>query len=200
MKTKTEGAWINGHYDAEKDTLYFCNLVNTESGKVMDVKDLQDVRCFITPSMNEFCYTKPVMHEKVGLSKIIGSDAQSDDGEVHFDSIDDSIFYYSVKNMEQVNDDAALVTFGDKEGYVSPHTNTSESFEFSTTLEKFDTFISHCNDEEGRNVTVVQYLGVETIDGNDYFVTWHTGVDLEEPIACNHPEIIQNSLNKNFGI
>ncbi len=157
--------------------------------------------CFTTPSMNEFCYPDPVMHETGGLSKIIGSDADSDDGEVHFDNVDTGTFYYSIKNMQQVSDgDDATITFGDKDGYVGGSSTVSESFEFFTTLEKFDTFVSHCNNEEGTNVNVVQYIGIETIGNTDYFVTWHTGVDLEEPITCKYPELIQNSMSRNFGI
>ncbi|MGI9566515.1 MAG: hypothetical protein ACR2LL_05820 [Nitrosopumilus sp.] len=78
--------------------------------------------------------------------------------------------------------------------YVGGSSIVSEPFEFSTTLEKFDTFISHCNNKEGTNVTVVQYIGIETIDNTDYFVTWHTEVDLEEPRTCEYPELIQNSI------
>jgi len=35
---------------------------------------------------------------------------------------------------------------------------------------------------------------------DDYFVTWHTGADLEKPIRCDYPEIIQHSLKHDFGI
>lgn len=166
----------------------------------LDTMNLKDSICFTTPSMNKFCYPTPTMHGTVGLSKIIGSDPESDDGEVHFDNVNGGDFFYSIKNMKQADADSVLVTFGDKEGYVGGVSPTSESFEFSITLEKFDTFASHCNDNEGTNVTVVQYLGIETIDDNDYFVTWHTEIDLEEPTTCVHPEIIQNSLNYDFGL
>ena len=119
---------------------------------------------------------------------------------MHFDNVNTEMFYYSIKSMTQVNDDDAMIIFGDKEGYVGESSTVSESFKFSTTLEKFDTFVSYCNNEEGDDVNVIQYIGIETIDNTDYFVTWHTGVDLEDPITCEYPELIQNSVSRNFGV
>ena len=40
---------------------------------------VNSINCFTTPSTNEFCYPDPTMHETRGLSKIIGSDEDSDD-------------------------------------------------------------------------------------------------------------------------
>jgi len=74
----------------------------------------------------------------------------------------------------------------------------TDKFEFDVIVEKFDSFIAKCNNYEGTSVTLVQYLGVDTIDGIDYFLTWHTGADLENPITCDYPQIIQHSLEHNF--
>jgi len=47
-------------------------------------------------------------------------------------------------------------------------------------------------------VTIVQYLGVDTIDGLDYFLTWHMLANSEQGVTCDYPEIIQHSLEHNF--
>ena len=38
-----------------------------------------------------------------------------------------------------------------------------------------------------------------TIDGVDYFLTWHMLAHSEKGVACDYPQIIQHSLNHNFG-
>ena len=73
-----------------------------------------------------------------------------------------------------------------------------DNFEFIASVEKFDTFISHCSNYEGTIITIVQYLGIQEINGDDYFLTWHTGADSKQGIACNYPQIIQHSLDYNF--
>ena len=74
----------------------------------------------------------------------------------------------------------------------------TNDFEFTTIIEKFDTFIAKCDNYEGTSVTVVQYLGITTIDSVDYFMTWHLNALSEEGITCNYPQIIQHSLKHNF--
>lgn len=164
-------------------------------------KNLENSTCFTTRSMNEFCYDKPRIRDKIITSWLVGNDVGFDGGEVHFDKINPGTSYFTMQNIKEIEDDSALITFGDRDGKVTGSFFTSsEDFEFTTTVNKFDTFVSHCNNEDGTNVLVIQYLDIQTVDDADFFVTWHISADLENPIACEYPEIIQHSMGHDFGI
>lgn len=164
-------------------------------------KNSENSTCFTTPSMNEFCYEKPIIHDETGTSYLVGNNMGFDGGHMHFDKVNPGTSWFTIKNIKEMEDDSALITFGDRDDKVTGSFFTSsEDFEFTATVNKFDTFVSHCNDEDGTNVRVVQYLGIQTIDDVDFFVTWHTSADLRTPIACEYPEIIQHSLSHDLGI
>jgi len=165
--------------------------------EVMD----RDSECFTTLNENLFCYLMPTMYAPGhGASFVKGESGI--EGEIHFDLSDVGVSYFTMKNMTLISDNTALVTFADKNYGVGNKDETTyeitEKFEFSTVIKKFDTFIVKCNDYEGTSVTLVQYLGIDTIDGIDYFLTWHTSGDLKNPITCDYPQIIQHSLKHNF--
>ena len=67
-------------------------------------------------------------------------------------------------------------------------------------MQKFRTFITNCSNYEGTSANLIQYLEVTTIDGVDYFMTWHTLVSSETGIACDYPHIIKASLKHDFEI
>ena len=165
------------------------------------IKNLESSTCFTTPSMNEFCYEKPRMQGKTGTSYLVGNNIGFDGGHMHFDKVNPGTSWFTIKNIKEMENDSVLITFGDRDGKVTGSFFTSsEDFEFIATVNKFDTFVSHCNKEDGTNVRVVQYLGIQTIDDVDFFVTWHTSGNLQTPIVCEYPEIIQHSMNHDFGI
>jgi len=171
--------------------------------KFVETSEKKDSTCFTTLSMNYFCYAKPIIYEDgPKTSYVIGENGIS--GELHFDSINEGEFYFTMKNMLQINGDTAMITFADKDYRVGNGERIdyeiTDKFEFSTIIEKFDTFIAKCNNFEGTSVTIVQYLGITTIDDVDYFVTWHTTADSESGIACDYPQIIQYSFGHDFGI
>lgn len=158
--------------------------------------------CFTTPSNNFFCYEKPRMYEKTGVSYV--RSATGIDGELHFDQIDNEGSYFTMKNITRIQGDTASITFADKDYRIGNNERAdyeiTDNFEFTTVVEKYDTFITNCRNYEGTIVNVVQYLGVSTIDGVDYFMTWHTLATSEQGISCNYPQIIQASLKHDFGI
>ena len=161
----------------------------------------KEVKCFTTLNNNFYCYEKPRIHDEYPISTVIGPNGI--DGELHFDPIDRGVGYFTMKNMTRVSDDTAMVTFADKNYSVGNKNRITyeinEKFEFDTTVEKFDTFIAKCNNYEGTSVTIVQYLGIDTIDEIDYFLTWHMVAESEKGVTCDYPEIIQHSLKHNFG-
>jgi len=168
-----------------------------------EMYDYKDSECFTTPNGNLFCYSKPQLFEDgLRASYVIGENGF--DGEIHFDPVGMGAFYFTIKNMTMIFEDKALITFADKDYRVGNATSImyeiTDEFEFSAIIEKFDTFIAKCNNSEGTSVTIVQYLGITTIDDADYFVTWHTIADSESGIACDYPEIIQYSFGHDFGI
>ena len=160
----------------------------------------ENSHCFTTPSMNNFCYEKPRMYEEGGISHVIGYNGIG--GELHFDRTDKGISYFTIKNMTLIKENTALITFADKDYRIGNEITTkyeiTDEFEYSATIEKFDTFISHCDNYEGTVVTVVQYLGITTIDGVDYFMTWHVPATSKQGLKCDYPEIIQQSLKHRF--
>lgn len=171
-----------------------------------DIKTYQDIQnkegstCFTTPSQNHFCYTKPRMHDYGGVSYVSGSNGI--EGEMHFDPVDAGVTYFTIKNMTRIGNDDALITLSDKNYLIgnekTVHYAINDKFEFSRTIKKFDTFISHCDNYEGTAVTVVQYLGTTTIDGIEYFITWHTVAISKQGIRCDYPQIIQHSFDHKF--
>jgi len=175
------------------------NFFENNEIKFQEVYNDVNSECLTTPNENLFCYKKPKTHsEDVLISYMIGENGI--DGEMHFDPVEDGAFYFLMLDITKGTNDSVVITFADK-GYkigADNHASLSDSFEFSTNLEPFDTFVSHCNTEKGKAVTIVQYLGIKTIDDKDYFVTWHMPADSETGVTCEYPQLIQHSLNHNF--
>ncbi len=171
--------------------------------KFVETSEKKGSTCFTTPSMNYFCYAKPLIYEDgPKTSYVIGENGIS--GELHFDPIDKGEMYFTMKNMTQIEGDTVMITFADNDYRVGNRDRTTyeiiDDFEFSTVIEKFDTFIAKCNYYDGASVTLVQYLGITTIDDVEYFLTWHTIAESESGITCDYPQIIQHSIGHDFGI
>lgn len=173
--------------------------VKEEFQKIIEKKDSQ---CFTTPSMNYFCYAKPVMYNENGVSYLF-SNTTKISGELHFDNIHTKNFYFTIKNITRINGNTALITLADNDYRVGGNQGITyeikQKFEYSTTIEKFDSFIAKCDNYEGTSVTIVQYLGITTIDDVDYFMTWHTTADSESGVTCDYPQIIKYSFKHDFG-
>jgi len=177
---------------------FFDNL-----NKFAEINEKKDTRCFTTPSMNYFCYAKPRMFEEGSSVSYLFSNTTKITGELHFDNVNVGPSYFTMKNMTQIKGDTASITFADNDYRVGNATSTlyeiTDEFEFTEIIEKFDTFVAKCDNYDGTSVTVVQYLGITTIDGVDYFMTWHLNAHSEEGITCDYPQIIQNSFDNDFG-
>ena len=195
--------YINYSLPMEKMILWEDPFFN-DPEKFVEVSNKKGSTCFTTPSMNYFCYSKPIIYED-GIprtSYVVGENGIS--GELHFDSINEGEFYFTMKNMSVIKGDTVIITFADNDYRVGNMDRTIydiiDEFEFSTVIEKFDTFIVKCDNYEGTSVTIVQYLGIDTIDDVEYFITWHTRADSESGITCDYPQIIQHSFGHDFGI
>jgi hypothetical protein len=162
--------------------------------------DYKDSECFTTPNENLFCYSSPLFEDGPRTAIVLSENGF--DGEIHFDPVDSGTSYFTMKNIVRISDDTAMITFTDNNYRVGNKDRTTyeitDKFEFDAIVEKFDSFIAKCNNYEGTLVTIVQYLGVDTLDGIDYFLTWHTLAESEQGISCNYPQIIQHSLDYNF--
>lgn len=183
------------------------NSITIERGIFSDDPDIfqktkqkEDSTCYTTPNGNLFCYAKPRISEGFGVSYVYGENGIQ--GELHFDPINKGVDYFTIKNMTRIDGNTSMITLADKNYSVGNGTFTiyeiTENFEFATTIEKFDSFIAKCNNYEGTSVTIVQYLGITTIDGVDYFRTWHTPAHFQKGIRCNYPDIIKHSLDHDF--
>ena len=143
-----------------------------------------------------------MFEEGHGASYLI-SNTTKISGELHFDKVNVGPSYFTIKNMTQIKGDTASITFADNDYRVGNATFTqyeiTNDFEFTEIIEKFDTFVVKCDNFEGTSVTVVQYLGITTIDSVDYFMTWHLNAHSEAGIACDYPQIIQDSFDNDFG-
>ncbi|AJM91999.1 hypothetical protein [Nitrosopumilus piranensis] len=165
------------------------------------IKNLQDSSCYTSPNENQFCYKHPRIDDRgFGISVIYGENRV--DGEMHFDPVSKGVDYFTISDMKLLDKDSVLIILEDK-NYSYTDINGSKhsigEFEYSMILEPFDSFISHCHNDEGTIVMMVQYLGVATIDDIDYFVTWHTTAHSEQGIPCKYPDIMQQSLVFDFG-
>jgi len=176
----------------------------TTPNEFQEVHDEKDSICYATPSMNQYCYKKPKIYDEQNadhLSSVIIGD-NGINGELHFDRVGLEGGIFTIKNMALIDEDSALITFADMDYRIGNKDRTTyeiiEDFEFTTTIKKYDSFITHCGNFEGTGATIVQYLGVTTIDDIDYFLTWHTVIIPEDRFQCKYPEIIQYSLKHNF--
>lgn len=164
------------------------------------IKNKAGSTCFTTIHHNQFCYTKPRMFENGGVAYIDSPDEIQ--GELHFTTVGSEAFIFTIKNMTSINDNEAIITFADKNYRIGNSTTTTyeitDKFEFSRTIKKFDTFISNCANHDGTYVNVVQYLGITTINGTDYFTMWHVLASSEHGIKCDYPQIIEHSFGHNF--
>lgn len=160
-----------------------------------------DATCYTTPNGNLFCYDQPRTHEEFAVSYVMGENGIQ--GELHFDPVSIGPEYFTIQNMTLIDENTAMITLADRNYSISDLVggiySIDEKFEYSTVIEKFDVFISHCRNYEGTVVTLVQYLGIATIDGTDYFMTWHTPARFDDGIQCDYPEIMLHSLEYNFG-
>jgi len=183
------------------------NKIAIDTGMFSDDPDIfqktlnkKDSACFTTSNGNFFCYEKPRVYENMALSYVRGISGIQ--GELHFDPVDTGVTYFTIQNMTLVGDDAVITladmdySFTDMDGSVY---SIDDDFEYSTVIEKYDTFVAKCNNSKGTAVTLVQYIGVISIDGKDYFATWHTTAHSDVGVACNYPEIIEYSMKHDFG-
>ena len=166
------------------------------ANEFQNVRDGKDSTCHTTPSMNDYCYKKPNIRDEENKdhlsSFIVGNNGIN--GEIHFDRVDLDGGIFTIKNMDLIDDNTVLITFADKDYRMT----NEDHFEFTTTVKKYDSFITHCGNNDGSAATIVQYLGVTTIDDMDYFLTWHAVITSEDGFTCKYPKLIQHSLNYNF--
>jgi hypothetical protein len=143
-----------------------------------DVYVEKDSTCYTTPSMNQYCYQKPMIFDEQKKdhlhSFIVGNNGIN--GEIHFDRVGLESGIFTIKNMKLIDENTALFTFADKDYRIGNQDRTTyeitEDFEFIAIIEKYDSFITHCGNIDGTGATIVQYLGTATIDDIDYFLTW----------------------------
>lgn len=175
-----------------------------DSDKFAEINEKKDTQCFTTPSTNYFCYAKPKMFEEGHGVSYLFSNTTKISGEIHFDKVNVGPSYFTIKNMTLIKGDTASITLADNDYHVGNATFTqyeiTDDFEFTEIIEKFDAFVAKCDNYDGTSVTVVQYLGITTIDDVDYFMTWHLNAHSEDGIACNYPQVIMHSFGHDFGI
>ena len=177
------------------------------------IQNSKGATCFTTPSGNVFCYGKPLMHQRSGNSTspdpMYGvshvTNAAGINGELHLDQVGGKGPYFTMEKITRIQGDTVSITFADNnynrgQGNSTAVYKITDKFEFSATVQKYDTFITNCNNYQGTVANLVQYVGATAVDGVDYFVTWHTLVTSENGIACDYPEIIQASLRHDFGV
>ena len=164
------------------------------------IKHQEGSMCFTT-SNNEYCFSAPRGGGDFKFSHPVGSNGIT--GEMHFEPAHNATGYWTMRSIEPMPDDVAVITFSDNSDHYPDETlarwHITDTFEFAKTVKKYDTFVAYCADN-GKYIEIMQYMGVFTIQGNDYVTTWHVGATSEIRIACKYPEIIQNSFGHDFGI
>ena len=172
-----------------------------EPDRFEKIKGMDDSTCFVTPTNNEYCYKFPIGDEDFRVSHPLSSAGIS--GELHLEPADNAEGYWSMSSIVPITNNSAIITFSDNSDRYPPETLArwllTEEFEFTRTVEKFDTFVSHCAGDR-KNMEVMQYLGIITVEDTDYVATWHIAVSSDVEITCKYPEIIMNSFGVDFGI
>jgi len=172
-----------------------------EPDRFQKIKELDDSTCFVTPTNNEYCYKLPRGDENFRSSHPLDSNGIS--GEMHLEPANNATGYWTMSSITPISEDSAIITFSDNSDRYPPETlarwHITEEFEFSRIVEKYDTFVSHCN-VDGKSMEIMQYLGSLTVEETDYVATWHIAVYSDQGITCKYPEIIQQSFGVDFGI
>ncbi len=165
------------------------------------IKRQENSTCFVTPSMNEYCYEKPRGGTDFKFSHPVGSNGIN--GEMHFEPVSGADGYWTMRNIAPMSDSSALITFSDNGDRYPPETlagwHITGEFEFTRIVEKYDTFVAYCADN-GKSFQIMQYLGTLTVEETDCVATWHVGATSEQGIKCKYPQIIQRSFDHDFGI
>ena len=161
----------------------------------------QGSACFVTPSNNEYCYGRPHSMGDISIAYIVGSNGI--DGEMHLEPVGRATGYWAIGKMVPVSETTGVITFSDSISLYRDEalhrSDTPEGFEFTRTVERYDTFVANCRND-GRVVDIVQYLGVVTVEGTKYVATWHVHAESERGIPCDYPEIIRHSFGHDFGV
>ena len=162
-------------------------------------KQRQDSVCLVTPSGNEYCYGRPHNTGDVKITYIVGSNGIN--GEMHLAPIGRASGYWAISKMVPVSETVGVITFSDSASLYHDlsESDTPEEFEFTRTVERYDTFVANCRND-GKVVDIVQYLGVVAVEGADYVATWHVHAESERGIPCKYPEIIRHSFGHSFGV
>lgn len=175
-----------------------------QPNEFQNVRNEKDSACYTTPSMNQYCYKKPIIRDNQNkdhlTSFITGNNGIN--GELHFDRVSLEGGIFTIKNMKLIDENTALFTFADEDYRIGNKDRTiyeiTEDFEFDAIVKKFDSFITHCGNFDGTGATIVQYLGTTSINDVDYFLTWHAVIEPKDRFECKYPQIIQHSLDYNF--
>lgn len=175
--------------------------VPSDSNTFQTIKQQDDSTCFTTPSNNEYCYKLPRGDEDFRVSHPFGFNGIN--GEMHFEPASNATGYWTMSKIVPISDSTGIITFSDNSDRYPPNTlagwHITEEFEFTQTVEKYDTFVSHCSNN-GKHIELMQYMGIITVEETDYVATWHMGANSEQGISCMYPQIIQNSFGHDFGI
>jgi|APSaa5957512535_1039671.scaffolds.fasta_scaffold12176_7 hypothetical protein len=175
--------------------------IPSDPDRFQRIKQQEDSTCFVTPSNNEYCYEAPRGGEDFKSTHPSGSNGVN--GEMHLEPLHNITGYWTMSSMTPISDIAGIITFSDNSEHYPEKTlarwHVTEEFEFTKTVEKYDTFVAFCSDN-GKNMEIMQYMGIITIDEIDYVATWHIWASSEKGITCKYPEIIENSFGHNFGI
>lgn len=176
-------------------------FIASEPDMFEKIKQQDGSTCFVTPSNNEYCFKAPRGDENFRVSHPLGSNGIT--GEMHFEPVRNATGYWTMSSIIPTSNSTATITFSDNSDRYPSETlarwHITEKFEFSKTVEKYDTFVAYCVDN-GKYVEIIQYMGVFTIQGTDYVATWHVGATSEKGITCKYPEIIRHSFGHDFGI
>ena len=168
--------------------------------RFQEIKELDDSTCFVTPTNNQYCYKKPRGSEDFKSTHPIGDNGIS--GELHLEPLHNITGYWTMKEITPINQDSAEITFSDNSERYPKNTLDRwhmTEFEFTKIIKKYDTFVAICSNN-GKNLEVMQFLGIITIEKVDYVATWHIGAASENAVNCKYPQIIQASFGVDFGI
>ena len=126
------------------------NFLVDDPDEFQKVQDEKDSTCHTTPSSNLFCYTKPKIRDEQNRdhmsSFVVGNNGIN--GEIHFDRVGLEGGIFTIKNISLMDGkETALITFADKNYRIGNKDRTTyeitEKFEFTTIVEKYDSFIHH---------------------------------------------------------
>ena len=126
-------------------------------------------------------------------------------GDFHYEGVDQSEKYYAtISKITPIDKNTIRIDFNANQ-YRNLDQTPIPDFSHSTLIGIDQAFVVTCTTTSLKSnlypaIGVLQYLGMDTKKGKQVYKFFHTAATLKKEMICNHPKVIDESLNLNYSI